>query len=155
RDYATEVLKRHCDTAAGSTKSPGLCQGLKFTGEEHSQLTGRDRRAPSAEAIVQAHQTDVDVLTDAFRLEEGTGQDGDVDVASAHEQVIVCDAQRPVRREPKLQARADRAAPTGIVGRGKRQASVAIERVIPVAGHGSPALYVEQDVVPGVADLTG
>src|ERR1700722_7470401 len=68
--------------------------------------------------------------------------------------MIVLDTNRPVRRETEFETSADGAAPTGFVRRGEHRVGDPIERVILIAGDGGTALYVKQDVVPGVANLT-
>src|ERR1700692_4946772 len=69
--------------------------------------------------------------------------------------MIVLDTDRPVLSKAKFQARPDRATPTRFVRRGQQRASGPGDRVILVAGDGGTPLYVKQDVVPCVADLTG
>src|SRR5207245_6064531 len=77
--------------------------------------------------------------------------------AVAQENVVILDADRPVRREAELETGADRATPAGILGRSERGAGTGEagrdEGVVFVADHGAAALHVEQHVVPGVADL--
>src|SRR5262249_2983928 len=62
---------------------------------------------------------------------------------------------RPVRREADFEAGADRAAPAGVVGGRNKRATGHSEHVILVVDDRGAALYVEQHVVPGIADLAG
>ena len=73
-----------------------------------------------------------------------------------HEQVIVFDRSRPVRRKTVFDAGADRATPAG-VGDGVVDLNVGScrEGAVAIRSHGSAALQVEQSVVGGKADLTG
>jgi hypothetical protein len=116
---------------------------------------GRDRSAEAAEAVVQANQTHIDVLADALRLEEHAARCCEIDVAIAHEQMVVLDTNRPVRSKPVFETSTDRTAPTGFARRGQQCTGGPTEGVILVAGDGGTPLYVKQDVVPSVADLTG
>ena len=85
----------------------------------------------------------------AARRGEGIG-------AVLHEQVIVFDADRPVRSEAVFEADADHAAPAGVVAVTPASAPVKrVETAVAIRGHGSAALDVEQDVVGGITDLTG
>ena len=78
-------------------------------------------------------------------------------VAVPHEQVIVLDADRPVRGEAVFEADADHATPAGVVDAGAdHDAGAGRERSgNVVAGDRGAALDVEQGVVAGVADLAG
>src|SRR5215831_2190645 len=60
-----------------------------------------DRAAP---AIVRAHARDVDVLLDALGARERASRRGQIDRAPGHEEVIVLDANRPVRGEADFHA---------------------------------------------------
>src|SRR6201993_1056663 len=62
----------------------------------------RNQRA--AEAIVQANQANIDILADVFALKERTVQIPQIDVAAAHEQMVVLDTDLPVWGEPILDA---------------------------------------------------
>src|SRR3954468_4747366 len=117
-----------------------------------------DRTAP---AIVDADGNEVDVLTDALRAEEVTDRDqgtvaDKVVAALAHEEVVVFDRGRPVRREAELETGADGAAPAGVAD-GVRELNVrsGIEGAETVAGDGTAALHVEQHIAEGIADLAG
>src|SRR5262249_1905051 len=119
----------------------------------------RDHRA--APAIVHADGDEVDVLPDAIGAEKRAGHTGDAVVgegegAIAHEQVIVFDRGRPVRREAVLEARADRATPAGVAdGVGGENVGADNEAAEAVVRHRGAALHVEQHVVDGIADLAG
>jgi hypothetical protein len=59
-------------------------------------LTGDDR---AAKAEVDARGDEIDVLTDAIGLEKPTRRCREVEGLILHEQVVVFDADRPVRGE--------------------------------------------------------
>src|SRR3569832_170294 len=106
----------------------------------------RERRA--AEPVVQASREQVHVLLDAGGLDAGEGV-----VLATQEDVVVLEAERPVRREAVFEAGADRRTPAGVAGRAEVRSSEA--DVILVVDHGRTALGVQQHVVPGVTELTG
>src|SRR5262249_25110609 len=91
------------------------------------------------------------ILLDVLGLEEQRSRESDV--ARTHEQMVVLDTDRPVLREPKFETSTDCAAPTGFVGRGEQRTGGPTEGLILVAGDGGTAFDVEQNLVPGVADL--
>src|SRR5689334_17704218 len=84
---------------------------------EMSSVFRDDRAAP---AVVHANGDHVDILTDALVREQRAGErtassTGDERViAAAHEQVVVFEADRPVRREAEFGAGADDTTPAGI-----------------------------------------
>src|SRR5882724_5178370 len=75
----------------------------------------RDHRA--APAIVDAGGDHIDVLTDAvgarIQADRGGKNGREADVAGAHEQMIVFNSSRPVRRESIFKTGPNRAAPAG------------------------------------------
>src|SRR3954471_21951572 len=103
-------------------KAPAM-PGLPRTGaamrsvhSEHSHPAAHHPGA-RAELVVDPDQTDVDVLLDALGRSDDTGRIDEVEVLVAQEQVVVFDADRPVRREGIFDTCADRAAPArGVVG---------------------------------------
>ena len=104
-------LKQAPDAACahpGLSLSVTSSAGLRNRGAEPS-VSGGDWRAEAAEAVVQADQSDIDILANALALEEDPAR-GQVDRARVHEQMVVFDADRPVRVEAVLEADADRAA---------------------------------------------
>src|SRR4030081_2460841 len=126
--------------------------GLKFAEIRGKSVTG-DARA--AKTVVDANSAHIPVLTDAIRAIEQAGRRGEGDIAIAHEQVIVFDADRPVRCETKLKTGTDCATPTRFTRAGGEQHSRGNgEYVVLVFGYRRAALYVKQHIVPGVADLT-
>ena len=76
-------------------------------------------------------------------------------IGIAHEQVVVFNTERPVWCEAVLKSDADGAAPAGRAGRGQFNAGNRFEDAKAVARHRRTALYVEQRLIPGVADLAG
>src|SRR3954454_17189733 len=106
--------------------------------------------ARAAELVVQADEAHVDVLTDAV----GRGHQREGDVLVLQEDVVVLDANRPVRREAVLEACTDRTTPAGLVCRREQRAANGRDFIL-AADDSRTALGVKEDVVPGVADLTG
>src|SRR6266852_7945535 len=77
----------------------------------------RDHRATPA--VVDARGDHIDVLTDAVdaRINADRGKNGrEADVTSAHEQMIVFDASRPVRRKSEFKTGSNCTAPAGFSG---------------------------------------
>src|SRR4051812_4160926 len=134
-------------------KSPGQRPGLLcFASLARSVL--RDDRA--AEAVVHPGGDEVSVLLDVVVAGVDAREHADaseVVVVGAHEQVIILDAERPVRSEGVFHAGANRAAPAGLLGTIDHRAEE--HTFVAVVGHRSTALDVEQDVVGGIADLAG
>ena len=79
---------------------------------------------------------------------------GEVGVVVGDEQVIVFDRGRPVRREGKFNAGADRAAPTVIADEVAIRAPL-LARYRCDRRDGRAALEIQQRGVPGVTDLAG
>src|SRR5882757_9787449 len=116
-------------------------------------VTADDR---AAKTVVDARGDEIDVLTDAIRLEKHTTRRGEGKGLILHEQVVVFDADRPVRGETIFKADADGAAPAGVIPSTRcNDASRGVEGSEAAVGYRSAALHVEQCVVPGVADLAG
>src|SRR5215472_3947444 len=136
---------------------PRTMPGLSSLGQRGSVAARQRRRcSPPAEAVVEPQRDEVHVLSDPV---ERTGTDRIDDrervVVVAHEQVVVFDTHRPVRREAILKTDTDRAAPTGRGRRSKAYAGRGAEDVKPVAGDGRAALHIKERGIPGVADLAG
>src|SRR6516225_11237936 len=68
-----------------------------------------DERA--AEAIVDSGGEEIDVLTDAFGVEQRADRSGQVVAVGAQEDVVVLETSRPVRREAVLETNTDDSAP--------------------------------------------
>src|SRR5262249_6767932 len=106
-----------------------------------------DHRA--AEAVVQTDEAHIDVLADI--VSESHSVDArreEDDVMVAKENMVVFDADRPVRGKADFQTGADRAAPPGLViGRSDQRTSADEGRpdkdVRPASNHGAAALDVE------------
>lgn len=77
----------------------------------------------------------------------------EVHVPMTHEQVVVLNADGPVRSEAKFKARPYRAAPTSFAAVVDSQPSRKIEDPVFVADNRSATLHIEQHVIPGIADL--
>src|SRR6476659_5311210 len=69
--------------------------------------------------------------------------------------MVVFDTKRPVRCEAIFKSNTGGAAPAGRAGRGQFNAGNRFEDAKAVAGHRRTALYVEQRLIPSVADLAG
>src|ERR1700682_4988125 len=111
-----------------------------------------DRAAP---AVVHANGGQIDVLTDAIGCrEQEEPRSRESDVPGTHEQMVVFEGDRPIRSEAVFETCADRATPTGLPGTVDKQACRNGEGPILVASNRGTALDVDQDVVPGIADLT-
>jgi hypothetical protein len=72
---------------------------------------------------VDTRGDEIDVLTDAIGLEKHTGRCREVEGLILHEQVVVFDADRPVRGEAIFKADANGATPAGLrrAPRGRRR----------------------------------
>src|SRR5687767_4455205 len=85
------------------------------------------RNSRAAELVVEASGDHVDVLANTVGPDRGS-RHGDraggnqADVTVPHEQMVVFDANRPVRCKAVFEADADRGAPAGVAGRIKRGA---------------------------------
>src|SRR5690348_14240779 len=112
--------------------------------------------AAPAEAVIDPQGDHVHVLADPV---ERTCHDGIDDrervVRVTHEQVIVFDAGRPIRREAVFKSGAYGAAPAGRTDRCDADASKRREDIKAIARYGCAALQIQQRRVPGVTDLTG
>ena len=76
-------------------------------------------------------------------------------VGITHEQVVVFNTERPVRCKAVLKSDTDGGTPAGRACRGQFSAENVLEDAKAVACHRRAALYVEQRLIPGVADLAG
>src|SRR6516165_10191634 len=89
------------------TRSPGRCRGSSSPEVRRSVTGSNGRSAPAPEAIVEPHGDHVHVLADAV-TEHGRKARIDPDaegvVRTSHEQMVVFDTDRPVRREAILKA---------------------------------------------------
>src|SRR5882724_6504088 len=114
----------------------------------------RDHRATPA--VVDSRGDHIDVLTDAvdsrINADRGGKNGREADVASAHEQMIVFNGSRPVRRKSIFKTGPDRAAPAGFTGAIKHRAADG-QTLVLVVGDGGAALHIPKNVVPGIADL--
>ena len=90
-------------------KKAGSRAGLDDPFADRS-VFGDDR---AAEAIVHADSAQIDILADAQGRAYAAADRRQRDVAVVQEDVVVFEADRPVRREAELDTGADRAAPAG------------------------------------------
>src|SRR5258708_32083179 len=107
----------------------------------------RDHR--TAPTIVDARGDEIDVLTDAVvaRDDANRGSNrGEVEITAAHEQVIIFDTGRPVRRKTELDTGSDRAAEAGFSRPVKHRASK--QTFLFVVGKGPPAFHIPNHFVP-------
>src|SRR3984893_14557122 len=110
-----------------------------------------DRAAP---AVVDADGRHIDVLTDAViaRNDANRGKNRrEVEAAVAHEQMMVLNRSRPVRRETKFETGSGRAAKAGFGRPVKHRAG--LQTLVLVVGEGAAALHIPKHAVPGITDL--
>src|SRR5215831_6148356 len=150
---------RNATSFLRNAKKPRTMPGLEFAGRSRKSVMGRVAAAPAAEAIVDAHRNHIHVLGDM--IERTSKKRGDRDsvhervVRVTHEQVVVFDADGPIRREAVFISDAHGAAPAGGIQRGETNSSGRIEQTKAIACDRRAALEVEQRLVPGVSDLAG
>src|SRR5215471_442125 len=142
-------LKQEAPDDAGALSSP----------EVRRSVTGSDgRSAPAAEAIVDSDSDHVHVLADPvakYGREARINPDAEGVVRTPHEQMVVFNTDRPVRREAILKADPHSAAPARVAYRGQADPGDRVQYIKAIAGHSRAALQVEQCRVPGVTDLAG
>src|ERR1700733_5661766 len=112
--------------------------GLSFWRREVNSVS-RDATTP-VEMVVDARGDHIDVLMDAVGAENAAGRDTSqnalrcgADALVTHEEVIVLERNRPIRREADFNARSDHTAPTRVIHRVEQPA---------VGGHGALELIV-------------
>ena len=85
-------------------------------------VTADDR---AAKPVVDARGDEINVLTDAVSSNKDSGRGREGESLILYEQVVVFDADRPVRGETIFKADADGAAPAGVI---QKAASVFAEK---------------------------
>src|SRR5882757_10399936 len=111
-------------------------------------------RPVGTKLVVHADQTDVHVLVDALGHRGGAGRGDKVEIFVAHEQVVVFDADRPVRSEGIFQTCADRAAPARGIRAVIHRARRGRERVVTVADDSGAALEISEETgADAISDL--
>src|SRR6185436_11708709 len=120
-----------------------------------SSVSRSDWCAVTAEAIVDAQGDHVHVLGDPVVEKSGVKriEARERIIGIAHEQMVVFNAERPVRCKAVLKSNAHGATPAGRTCRRQFKIVKRREDAKAVAGHRRATLYVEQRCVPGVADL--
>src|ERR1700754_500744 len=139
----------------GPTKKPRAMPGafcLDRAPKRANSVLCDDR---AAELVVQASGDQIDVLADTIAAERQAARGGEVVGLVLHEQVVVFDADRPIRSEAVFQTDADGAAPVGVVAGGRELRTEPVVDAVAIRGHSRTALDVEQRVVEGVTDLAG
>src|SRR5215475_2667219 len=96
--------------AASSEKSPGRSRGSR-----RGSVLGNNR---PAEPVIDAGGEEVDVLLDAVARDAQPRRD-ESDGLPVHEQVVILEADRPIRREAVFDAGTDHPAPARVAGRGQ------------------------------------
>src|SRR5438132_44030 len=153
---------RDHNSAKASTKSPGDAGALVPGISKKSVLP--DDRTAQVEAVVDASGDEVHILADrvsaeyaADRYDRGTQNTCRREAATivTHEQVIVLDRNRPIRRKSEFEARSDDTTPACITRRIEQRACGGYRASVFVVGHGGAALHIPKDVVPGIPDLAG
>src|ERR1700686_5407737 len=121
----------------------------------------RDNRTTPTVADTRRNQ--IDVLTDSVGTHQSacgpnnrdsTGR-GKPDGSVAHEHVIVFDAEGPIRRKAEFKSGADRSTPPAFGRSSTYVTAESADRFVNIARYGAAALDVEEDVVPGITDLSG
>ena len=113
--------------------------------------------------VVHAHRDQIDVLTHVVGPHQSACGPNERDNTGrvkshgsiAHEQVIVFDAERPVRRKAKLKSGTDRSTPPAFGRSGTYVPADGADSFVNIARYSGAALDVEQDVVPSITDLSG
>src|SRR3982075_4224470 len=113
--------------------------------------------------VVHAHRDQIDVLTHAVGPHQSAcgpnERDNTCRVKShgsiAHEQMIVFDAEGPIRRKAKLKSGADRSTPPAFGRSGTYVTAKSADCFVNIARYSGAALDVEEGVVPGITDLSG
>src|ERR1700750_612650 len=119
------------------------------------QLTGLSPRSKTAKAVVYPDRPDVHVLTDIVAARHRDGRCRERNIGVTHEQVVVFDGDRPVRRKAEFYPGACHTAPPGVARLIVHDTGCGEEGGVFVVGDGGTALYIQQNIVPGVADLAG
>src|SRR3954454_15929490 len=141
------------------TKKAGISAGLVYGRNEMStrSVSRYNRRATPAKSVIHAQREHIHVLADPAVEETNNTQIGSGEriVAIAHEQVVVFNAEGPIRSEAILPSNTHGGAPAGRACRRQFNARSGIEDAKAGVRHRRAALHVEQRCVPGVADLAG
>src|SRR6516164_1868871 len=111
------------------------------------------RNAKNAEAVVEAHRDHINVFADPIERiakQRVTDQERIVErfVGVTHEQVVVFETNRPIRREAIFKSDAHSAAPAGDLIRGETKSGHCVKEVKAIARGRRAALQVEQRRVP-------
>src|SRR6266702_8608552 len=88
--------------------------GLELPGFREKSVLPDDRTTP-VKAVVDARGEEIDVLTNAVSANKDSGRVREGESLILHEQVVVFDADRPVRGEAIFKADANGAAPAGVI----------------------------------------
>src|ERR1700704_1921328 len=121
----------------------------------------RDNRSPPT--VVHAHRDQIDVLRHAVGPHQSACSSNNRDKTGRvkpkgpvpHKQVIVFDAERPIRRKAKLKSGTDRSTPPAFGRSGAYGTADARDSFVNIARHSGAALDVEEDVAPSIPDLSG
>src|SRR5260221_14662509 len=117
-----------------------------------------NRAAPT---VVDPRGDEIDVLTDTLVFEQRASRSEETVIGESHvpalqEQVIVLDANRPIRRETIFKTDADRTTPASLIQTVRsKNVTDRSQHIVAIAGYRCAALHVEQSVVPGISDLAG
>src|SRR6478735_7756509 len=117
----------------------------------------RDDRAPvAAETVVDPQREQIDILADAVdRIDQKGIRDREGIVRVTHEEAVVFDTERPVRREAVFPAHAYGTTPLIGASRRNEDAARVGPYVISISYRRCAAFQIEQRGIPGISDLTG
>jgi hypothetical protein len=113
--------------------------------------------AAPVEVVVHASRDKIHIAADPISTKDGgSSWNKKRRVAVAHEDMIVLNGNRPIRGKAVFEADANCAAPLRVIaGRSYNRVRCGKEDIPTIVGHRGAALHVEQDVVPGIANLAG
>src|ERR1700682_4217140 len=145
---------------AHSTKN-GRLKSRPFLHYLSTMSVLRDNR--STPTVVHAHRDQIDVLRHAVGPHQSACSPNNRDKTGrvkpkglvAHKQVIVFDAERPIRRKAKLKSGTDRSTPPAFGRSGAYGTADAGDSFVNIARYSGGALDVQEDVAPGIPDLSG
>src|SRR4051794_20825996 len=101
-------------------------------------ISRRDRRTVAAEAVIQPKRDHVHILADSAAGEDepcGSNYACECRIVTAHPEMVILDAERPIRREAVFPADTQGAAPARVTCRRKADAGGVVEDIKAIARH--------------------
>ena len=157
-DFRSGSQKEHsvCATSFSNKKAPDDAGALSLPEIEWNSVAGGHWCPVTTEFVVEAQGDHVHVLADPVVEELSTEHCArESVVGSAHEEVVVFETGRPIRREAVLESEPQGAAPASRTCRDNANASDRGVDEGAVVRHRRAALQVQERRIPGVADLAG